>query len=605
MTDHFNDDDRQKAHQDKSFKEQILEEMRQASQQREARLAQEEKARQELALAERQAEEARLEAERQARLAEEESRRQLALEAELADLARREQEAQERERQEAAAEVNHEAAEPAVVDYFNQEPTADELEAERAVIGRELERDSHVAETAIPDVNEGGMIDFDSLGLDGYDGFGDTVIIERSTFTDLGLVPEELTFTPDQAEFDEELFADNDIDPDEDYNVADDVFRQKRRQARTGLARQISLVLGSTIVLLLLVTAIFGYRYVSSAIGPLDKTATDYVQVEIPSGYGGKLIGQLLEEKGVIKNGTIFNYYTKFKNYGNFQSGYYNFQKSMSLEEIAKLLQEGGTPEPVLPTLGKIVIPEGYTLTQIAKAVALNGATEDKNDASPFSEAEFLALVQNPEVIARMTEKYPNLLASLPDASEVTYQLEGYLFPATYAYTEATTLEGLLDEMLAAMDNNLAPHYATIEEKGMTVNEILTLASLVEKEGKEDEDRQKIASVFYNRLSIDMPLQSNIAILYAMGKLGEATTLAEDAAIDTAIDSPYNIYANIGLMPGPVDSPSLKAIQATITPAQTDHLYFVADVTTGQVYYADTYEDHEVNVEQYVNQHLN
>lgn len=182
MTDHFNDDDRQKAHQDKSFKEQILEEMRQASQQREARLAQEEKARQELALAERQAEEARLETERQARLAEEESRRQLALEAELADLVRREQGAQERERQEAAAEFDHEVAEPAVVDYFNQEPTADELEAERAVIGRELERDSHVAETAIPDVNEGGMIDFDSLGLDGYDGFGDTVIIERSTF---------------------------------------------------------------------------------------------------------------------------------------------------------------------------------------------------------------------------------------------------------------------------------------------------------------------------------------------------------------------------------------------------------------------------------------
>lgn len=101
-----------------------------------------------------------------------------------------------------------------------------------------------------------------------------------------------------------------------------------------------------------------------------------------------------------------------------------------------------------------------------------------------------------------------------------------------------------------------------------------------------------------------MALQSNIAILYAMGKLGEETTLSADASIDTSIDSPYNVYTNTGLMPGPVDSPSLSAIEATVNPASTDYYYFVADVNTGTVYYAETYEDHEANVEKYVNSQL-
>lgn len=138
----------------------------------------------------------------------------------------------------------------------------------------------------------------------------------------------------------------------------------------------------------------------------------------------------------------------------------------------------------------------------------------------------------------------------------------------------------------------------------MTVNEVLTLASLVEKEGSTDDDRRNIASVFYNRLNANMALQSNIAILYAMGKLGEETTLSADASIDTSIDSPYNVYTNTGLMPGPVDSPSLSAIEATINPASTDYYYFVADVNTGAVYYSETYEEHEANVEKYVNSQL-
>lgn len=387
----------------------------------------------------------------------------------------------------------------------------------------------------------------------------------------------------------------------------EDSMQQKRRHKRrktNKIARRIALYLVSIILLAMLALGIFGYTYVTSAIKPVDSKSTAYVQVEIPEGSGNRLIGQILEKKGLIKSATVFNYYTKFKNYGNFQSGYYNLQKSMSLEKIANTLQAGGTAQPSDPVLGKVLIPEGYTIKQISEAITSNANTKSKTDKTPFTAKAFLEKVKDKTFIEKMVKKYPKLLASLPDASKVKYQLEGYLFPATYTYSDKTSVEDMIDSMLKAMDDNLSAYYDTIASKNLTVNEVLTLASLVEKEGATDGDRKKIASVFYNRLNQDMPLQSNIAILYATDKLGTKTTLAEDAAIDTSIDSPYNIYKNTGLMPGAVDNPGLSAIKATIEPDSTDYLYFVADVTTGNVYYAKTYDEHEANVEKYVNSKL-
>lgn len=381
---------------------------------------------------------------------------------------------------------------------------------------------------------------------------------------------------------------------------------RRKRQRTDSLAKRIASAIISIAVILILVGGFFTYRYVTSAVGPLDKSSSQYITVEIPEGSGNKYIGQILEKAGVIKDANIFNFYTKFKNYTNFGSGYYNLKASMDLDEISKLLQKGGTVEPERPALGKILITEGYTINQIADAVTVNTiAQKSEKTSTPFSKDDFLKLIQDETFIAKMVAKYPNLFASLPNADQVTYRLEGYLFPATYNYYEDTTLEDLVEQMISTTDSYLSSYYDTIASKGMTVNEVLTLASLVEKEGSTDEDRRNIASVFYNRLNANMPLQSNIAILYAMGKLGEKTSLAEDATIDTTIDSPYNIYTNTGLMPGPVDSPSLSAIEATINPASTDYLYFVADVKTGAVYYSETYEEHQANVEKYINSQLN
>ncbi|HEL2215430.1 TPA: endolytic transglycosylase MltG [Streptococcus suis] len=380
---------------------------------------------------------------------------------------------------------------------------------------------------------------------------------------------------------------------------------KQRRKKQDNAAKRIVSVIMSIIVVAVLVTGVTGYMWVKSSLEPVNAKATEAIQVEIPEGSSTLEIGKILVDNKLIKNATIFNYYSKIKSYNNFQSGFYNLKQNMSVDDIAKALQESGTPTAQKEAAGKILIVEGYTLTQIAQAITDNTKTEDKNDKTPFTTEQFMATVTNQDFINRMVATYPKLFASLPAAdSGVIYQLEGYLFPAVYEYSDETTIEELVEQMIAAMDNRLQPYYETIAAKNLTVNEVLTLASLVEKEGSTDEDRRNIASVFFNRLNAAMPLQSNIAILYAQGKLGQETTLAEDAAIDTSIESPYNIYWTPGLMPGPVDSPSLSAIEAVINANTTDYLYFVADVTTGSVYFTNNIDEHNQNVAKYVNAHL-
>ena len=363
-------------------------------------------------------------------------------------------------------------------------------------------------------------------------------------------------------------------------------------------------ILMTILVLLILLGTggFFGLRYAESALLPVDPSSKQYVTVQVPDGANTQQIGETLENSGLIKNSLVFTMYAKYKNYSDLKSGYYNLKKSMSTEELIKALQKGGTPEPQEPSLAELTIPEGYTLEQIAQAVGqLQGDFKE-----PLTANAFMAKVQDESFITKEVAKYPNLLESLPAKdSGVRYRLEGYLFPATYTIKESTTVESLIDDMLAAMDKNLSNHYATIKQKNLTVNELLTIASLVEKEGAKTDDRKLIAGIFYNRLNLGMPLQSNIAILYAEGKLGQNISLADDAAIDTTLDSPYNVYTKVGLMPGPVDSPSLDAIESSINQTKSDYLYFVANVQDGKVYYSTTLEEHNRNVQEHINGKLN
>ena len=428
------------------------------------------------------------------------------------------------------------------------------------------------------------------------------VAVSYQTQLDSQLENEEETF---ESNIDEEtLVIPVQEDPDSEET---DIPRRSRRESvkPTKKKKKFRFVRFLVTILILLaligVGGFYGYRYAESALQPIDPSSKQYVKVQIPEGANSQEIGSILEKSGLIKHGLLFTAYVKYKNYSDLKSGYYNLQKSMSTEDLIKALQKGGTPEPQEVVYANLTIPEGFTLEQIAQTVAqLQGDFKE-----PLTAEAFMAKVQDENFIAQEVAKYPKLLESLPAKdSGVRYRLEGYLFPATYTIKESTTIESLIDEMLATMDKNLSPHYATIKEKNLTVNELLTIASLVEKEGAKTEDRKLIAGVFYNRLNLGIPLQSNIAILYAEGKLGQKISLADDVAIDTAIDSPYNVYTNIGLMPGPVDSPSLDAIESSINQTKSDNLFFVANVQDGKVYFAATKEEHDKNVEEHINSKL-
>ncbi|MGX7130245.1 endolytic transglycosylase MltG [Enterococcus wangshanyuanii] len=367
----------------------------------------------------------------------------------------------------------------------------------------------------------------------------------------------------------------------------DEKSKKRTRKKEDRIVGRIVLIVASV---LLLVIAIFGftfYKYVTTGLEPLNKKDSKLVQVHIPEDSSNKKIANILEESKVIKSGMVFNYYAKFKNLTDFQAGYYQMSPDMTLDEIGALLREGGTAEPTQLADGKVTIPEGFDIDKIGDAIEKN---------TDFKKDQFIELMKNQEFFDAMNQKYPELLGSAGEAADVRYRLEGYLFPATYDYYKDAKIEDFVEQMIAKTNSVMEAYLPMVHAKGMTIQQVLTLASLVEKEGVKEDDRKKIAQVFFNRISANMPLQSDISILYALGEHKELVTYQ-----DLEVDSPYNLYKNTGYGPGPLDSPSEQAINAVLNPTPNNYLYFVADISTGNVYFAETYEEHQEYVEKYVN----
>lgn len=365
----------------------------------------------------------------------------------------------------------------------------------------------------------------------------------------------------------------------------------KGRKKENNMVRKIVLIIVAVLILTLSIAGFFAYQYFTSSLKPLDSKNEKLIQVEIPQGSSSKQIGQILEKNKIIKSGLVFSYYVKMNNKANFQAGYYQMSPSMTLDAITDSLEEGGTDEPVSLADAKITVPEGYSVDQIAELFSKE---------TKLPKDDFLDVMKDEDFFNELETKYPDLLASAKAAKDVRYRLEGYLYPATYYYYKDVPIKDMVTQMVEKTNQVLEPYYDQIKAKKMTVQEVLTLASLVEKEGVTSEDRRKIAQVFLNRLAIDMPIQSDISILYAMDE--HKVHLSEK---DTQIDSPYNLYINKGTGPGPFNNPSQEAIEAVLNPEQTDALYFLADVSTGKVYYAKTYDEHLVNKKEYIDDKTN
>nr|WP_235995076.1 endolytic transglycosylase MltG [Secundilactobacillus yichangensis] len=341
----------------------------------------------------------------------------------------------------------------------------------------------------------------------------------------------------------------------------------------------------SILAVLLVISGIVFYHYFQSALKPLDPKSEEVVQVDIPMGASSKQIGSILQDKKIVKNGSVFNYYVKSHNYSGLRAGYYQLKASMTLNQVAKRLQQGGTSEPIQSTKGKVLIPEGAGIADVANKIS---STTD------FSKGEFLSLMKNQSYMKSLEKQYPNLLSSSMAAKDVRYHLEGYLYPATYIVNKHMSLKSLVNQMVAHTNDELSPYYKKIKKQNLTVQQVLTLASLVEREGVSQSYRRQISGVFFNRIDQGMPLQSDVAVEYAIGHHKQHLS-----AKDLQSDSPYNLYKFAGYGPGPFNNPSMSAIKAVLNPSDRSkgYLYFVANTKTGKIYFSKTLAEHNKRVD--------
>lgn len=355
----------------------------------------------------------------------------------------------------------------------------------------------------------------------------------------------------------------------------------KTRAEERSVANHIAYWIVGVIAVLAVVVAIIGFNYVNSSLQPYNANSKEDIVVKIPIGSSSKQIAKTLEKDKVIKSATVFNFYIKAQNYTDFQAGYYTFKQSMDMNHVVKQLQKGGSAEPTGTASNTVLVREGVTIDQIGDQI---------QKSTKFKKKDFLKLMKDESYLKELQKKYPQLLDSSMAKKNVRYHLEGYLFPATYGLYKGETLKELVNQMVEKDNEIMKPYFETIKEKGLTVQQVLTLASLIEREGVTEKDRKKISGVFFNRIAIDMPIQSDISVMYALNT--HKTHLTNK---DVKVDSPYNLYKNSGYGPGPFNTPSVQAIEATLNPSDRDenYLYFVADLKTGKVYYSHTLAEHE------------
>lgn len=342
---------------------------------------------------------------------------------------------------------------------------------------------------------------------------------------------------------------------------------------------RISIVLAALFIAVSLGSGI----YVYTALKPADPDSDKTVSVEIPMGSTAADIARILEDKGIIKNATVFKYYVKFKNESGFMAGKYELSPSMTFPEITSMLKTG---KVVREAVMKITIPEGKKLTEIAHIISKK---------TPFTEEEVLGKLTDDKYIKELMQQYPDILTDEILHKDIKYALEGYLFPATYFfYKEETTIEEIVEAMLDKTEQVIGRYAEAMEEKEMTVHELLTMASLIEKEATEQADRKMIAGVFYNRLEIGMPLQTDPTVQYAHGVHKERVYYK-----DLEIDDPYNTYKYPGLTPGPISNAGVTSIEAALYPEETDYLYFLA-TRSGEILYSHTLAEHNEKKAKYL-----
>lgn len=306
---------------------------------------------------------------------------------------------------------------------------------------------------------------------------------------------------------------------------------------------------------------------VETARGPV---AEEQVFV-VDKGDGAMEVAQKLEQAGIIKSRLTFLYYVMRSGLQHkLQSGEYRLSGSLALPAIVDRLVTG----KVIPPGVKVTFPEGFTAAMVAKRLTETGLPGD----------DFLAIVSAP--YPKWKERF-KFLQSVPQLKT----LEGFLFPDTYIFPREATGELIVNELLKIFEKKAWPLFATYQgQTKLNTYESLILASIIEEEGKNAEERRIMSDIFLKRLNINQPLQSDATVNYALG-----TSKMQPSLNDIGTDSPYNTYRYPGLPPTPIANPGLESLRAALDPIPNEYYYFLNNIETGETVFSKTFEEHVAN----------
>jgi UPF0755 protein len=282
------------------------------------------------------------------------------------------------------------------------------------------------------------------------------------------------------------------------------------------------------------------------------------VQITVTKGMSIDSLASLLEREHIVTSATVFTYYARFNGAESIKAGDFDLRTNSNMGDVVKVLEAGPKVE-----IDRITIPEGLNLKEIAAKVGtLPGRSADR----------FIALATSGTIRSRYQAAGSN-------------NLEGFIMPETYFIDRKDDETRILTRMVTAFDDTAAQLdlEGGAARLGLTPQQIVVVASLIEREAKVDEDRAKIARVIYNRLAKNMPLQIDATVQYALG--------AQKARLlnkDLEIDSPYNTYKVTGLPPGAIASPGRKSLEAALNPTPGNWLYYVIADANGRHNFADT-----------------
>ena len=319
-----------------------------------------------------------------------------------------------------------------------------------------------------------------------------------------------------------------------------------------------------SISLLFLVAGFLFLGFGLFLVSPADKGGTHQVFV-VKEGASLKEVAGDLEKRGLITNKTLFVLWTRVKGFGKeIRAGEYSLSPAMPPVQLIEILRKG------MAILYPVTIPEGFSRDQIAEALAAKGIVDKE---------EFLKATEDTTLLRQYGISGPSF--------------EGYLFPDTYHFLRGMPNSAVLDTMVKRFRQAVAPLTEKAQSTGMTLEEVVTLASIVEKETGRPEERRLIASVFLNRLRLGMRLESDPTVIYGIENFD-----GDLKKKDLAEKTPYNTYVIHGLTPGPIANPGLEALEAVIDPAKSDYLFFVAK-NDGSHHFSKTLAEHNRAVEIY------